>query len=136
MGLEAIDIYGKPYNFTIFKKDVFKTTIGGVFSILTFLCFLLSFIFFGEDFYKRQNPKYINQKISLEKYPIYNVSNQVLAAAFIIEDYNGNYFDHKRYFNMSIQYYRFDSNKPTGNFLPTIIPSKFINCTAVNIKHF
>ena len=136
MFLEAIDIYGLPYNFTIFKNEVFKTKIGGFFSILTFICFAMSFIFFGEDFYNRQNPKFINEKLSSENYTLYNLSNHNFAAAVRVEDDDGNYVDVKRYLNLTVDYVIEIRDNITGRFSPTYFPKNLINCTNSNVPYY
>ena len=91
MFLKTIDFYGSSYNFTLFKQPLYKTSTGGFFTILTIISFVLSFIFFSQDFYLRINPHYINQQILKESYPLYNFTEESNVLMVLgIQDFYGN----------------------------------------------
>ena len=102
MFLKMIDIYGTSYNFTLFKEPFYKTSGGGFFTLLTIICFALSFIFFSQDFYLRQNPRFIKEQITEASYPMYNITQENnIFAAFGIEDSIGNLLKLDDYFNIT-----------------------------------
>ncbi len=51
------DIYGSPFNLRINGQSKFKSATGGFFSIITFAVLMITIIYFGKNFYRRQNPK-------------------------------------------------------------------------------
>ncbi len=54
--LVGIDTMGFPFTLSIQGNKKFKTTLGGVFTITSFICFLILFFLLGVNFYKRTNP--------------------------------------------------------------------------------
>ena len=100
--LELIDTYGTPHHFTIFGHKVHKTFIGGIFTVITLLLYILCFFSFGADFYLRRNPKYCYQKFTNPNYNLVNISNQNLFFVSRIEDDNGNYFNSTSFFNITV----------------------------------
>ena len=74
--ISLIDIFGTAFQFTTFKKEKFKTTLGG---ILTALCILTIGIFaslFGKDFFFRENPKILQQLVYPANYSDPLILNQ------------------------------------------------------------
>ena len=126
--LESIDVYGEPFTFSIFKQENFKTVIGGIMSIFTFLGFIFSFVYFGQDFIFRKNPSYLNQKITLDKYPEYTINNSNLVAAFDINDNNGNPIqDFERFLTIQVVNNVFETITPT-------IGLPYLNQTVYNLN--
>ena len=68
---KLLDNYGTSIQFTAFRKDVHKTPIGGLFSILAFLSIICSSAYFGKDFYSRTNPYFTRQKFILQNLDIF-----------------------------------------------------------------
>lgn len=88
--LEIIDIFGRPFNFTINGQLKFKTLFGGFLSIIYLAaCFCLTFVF-AKDFFERTHPKVIDQLLELTEYPIRYVANDNFTVAWRIEDESGN----------------------------------------------
>ena len=98
--LKMLDMHGIHYSFTLFGKHY---NFGGVMTLLTISCFILSIWYFGQDFFIRRNPHYINEKNIEKSYPIYQVSNQNLIIAISITA-NGESIDYSNYFNIEIVY--------------------------------
>ena len=109
-----LDIYGKPYTFTLFNEPVFKTNFGGIMSILSIICFILSFLYFGQNFYLFKNPHYINQKMTQKTYPRYPITNNDLLIAVRIEDTNNLPIDYSNLFNIEFLYFN-QTNSDNGN---------------------
>lgn len=55
--IQIFDIYGSYFNLRINNQAKFKSVLGGVLSIITMAVFLFCILSFGQDFYKKKNPK-------------------------------------------------------------------------------
>jgi hypothetical protein len=128
--LKAIDIYGSPYNFTIFSEPVYKTTVGGLATILTFFFYIYCFFYFGTDFWLRQNPHFLIEKITLPNYPKYTLNRNDMLIGFRVEDLDGNYLDISRLFNVSIVYFQY--KQIDGNLVPSLSTIDLIDCSMIN----
>ena len=126
----TIDIYGSHYNFTIFGKSSYSTSIGGFITILTALCYILCFYYFGTNFYYRQNPNFLNQRITEPTYQKHLINPNDIIIAFRVEDLDGNFYDtsnmldiHPIYFNLS---------KYNNGFSQNNSKLGYINCSSLN----
>jgi hypothetical protein len=128
--LQKIDFYGSPSSFTIFNKSTFQTHIGGFLTILTLIGYFLCFWYFGKDFYTRDNPNFLNQRITSPEYPLYNIGRDDLIIAFRMEDFDGNTFDITGLLDMEILYYNFTS--VNGSFIGDPIQMETINCSMID----
>ena len=126
------DIYGTNLDFTLFNSREYKTHIGGFFTLTTLALFFLCFYYFGGDFYNRTNPHYLNQKITLKDYPLYNLNSDDLFLAIRLEDYNGNYFNSSGYVDINYTFYNLLADS-SGNLQSTSNPVEFINCSLINL---
>jgi hypothetical protein len=129
--LKSIDLYGSPYHFTIFNNPKYKTEIGGFITILTLIGYALSFWYFGRDFYNRNNPHYLNEKITLANYQNYNIGKDDIMIALRLEDFDGNYIDPTGLLSLEINYYNY-SLTSEGNFIGNLSNMDFMNCTMIN----
>ena len=128
--LTNIDLYGAPYNFTIFNKVKYQAASGGVITIMTVLLYVFCFYFFGRDFYNRDNPHFLNQKITLLDYLKYNLSRDDLFLAFRVEDFDGNPYDLTNFMQIQIKYNSYAT--VDGEFVLTTRPFDYINCSEIN----
>ena len=55
--IQIFDIYGSYFSLRINNQAKFKSILGGVLSIITMGVLLFCILSFGEDFYKKKNPK-------------------------------------------------------------------------------
>jgi hypothetical protein len=55
--IRLFDIYGNYFQLRINNQTKFKTLYGGLLSLVTFIILILCILSFGNDFFKRQNPK-------------------------------------------------------------------------------
>jgi hypothetical protein len=55
--IRTFDIYGSPFTLRINGQNKFKSKTGGFFSLLTLGVLLMTIVYFGKNFYQRQNPK-------------------------------------------------------------------------------
>ncbi len=51
--IELIDIYGSPFNFTIYGNKTFKTNLGGILTLLTITLLFIFIFLLGKDFLKK-----------------------------------------------------------------------------------
>ena len=82
--LKNIDIYGAKFQFYINKTSSIKTTIGGVFTLLTVGFFIFTFVVFGYDFYYKFNPNVIYQDKIYSDEEIYKMNNMTVNEVPII----------------------------------------------------
>ena len=128
--VKSIDLYGFPSSFTIFNNPYYKTIFGGLLTLFTFVGYFLCFWYFGTDFYNRQNPHFLNQRITLSEYPLYTLNRDDLILAFRIEDFDGNFFDIKGFLEMDIIYYNYTNLN--GVFEGNPVNLDTINCNSIN----
>ena len=54
--LRTIDIFGKPFNFTILNYYKYKTTFGGLMSIICSIIIIVFGLIYGQDFIQQKKP--------------------------------------------------------------------------------
>jgi len=79
--LKSIDINGKEFSFNIDGESTYRTIPGAIFSIFTYIAFLLLTWYFGQDIYQKESPSILVQTGYLNDYPsdISNISNNFMA---------------------------------------------------------
>jgi hypothetical protein len=55
--IKLFDVYGNYFQMRINNQAKFKTLLGGIFSIITFIILILCLFSMGSDFFTKQNPK-------------------------------------------------------------------------------
>jgi hypothetical protein len=86
--VQKLDIFGSRIFLRYNMKNSITSVAGGFMSIFCFLFAGLLIFAFGRDFFKRQNPIFIPQTVSLDQYPKYNITNKNFSYAFRLEDTN------------------------------------------------
>ena len=104
---KLLDCYGTSIQFTAFRKDVHKTPIGGLFSILSILCIICSTAYFGKDFYSRTNPYFTRHNFILQNYPFMNLNNSNFIIGFGIVDAKFDPVNYTEYFDIDISFNKF-----------------------------
>ena len=123
---KLLDNYGTSIQFTAFRKDVHKTPIGGLFSILAFLSIICSSAYFGKDFYSRTNPYFTRQKFILQNYPFMNLNNSNFIMGFGIVDGHLNPVNYNEFFDIKISYKKYlKTNFSFGNIIESSDCSNF-----------
>ena len=89
--LKSIDINGKEFSFNIDGESTYRTIPGAIFSIFTYIAFLLLTWYFGQDIYKKESPSILVQTGYLNDYPsgISNISNNFMAIGMKAHDPTG-----------------------------------------------
>ncbi len=107
--ISSLDAYGSLFSFTINRESKYKTFLGGMISLLSFL-FIGSFTFlFGKDFFFRKNPKivFVQENLSAQ-INRGKISNKNLTIAWRIEDTNRKQVSYTSdLFYTSIAYYSY-----------------------------
>ena len=153
--VKFIDIFGTTFQFTILKNDKYKTTIGGILSIISIIGILIFVYLFGLNFFYKLNPEIIQQDIIKDNYGIpINITNNNLIIAFRIEDdlhtlvnFEGEVFPYFEYrkskknnqsintvnHNININYERCDFIKSNNSFYIQNI--NFSQCYCLDFKN-
>jgi hypothetical protein len=127
---KSIDIYGSPYNFTVFSKYIYQTTIGGIATVITILLYLYFLYLLGIDFWFRKNPHFFDQKVILQNYPLYTLNNDNLLVGFRLEDFDGNYIDISRLLDVSVVHYQY--SQIDNILVPKSSIMETIDCSLMN----
>ena len=60
--LKKIDMFGTPAKLNTFGETSYKTSFGGILTLLTFVTIGFFSYIFGTDFYHRENPRVVESK--------------------------------------------------------------------------
>jgi hypothetical protein len=132
--LKKVDIFGKNFQFTTYKKEKFKTVIGGVMTILC-LATLISFgFFFGSDFFFRKGARIQNQVTVPNDYPEpFAMTAKNLPLAWRLEDYYSNTVPLEARFYPMWKHYEYIFNS-TGQWLVRSRILPVTKCSDQNIQ--
>jgi len=136
--LAKIDLIGKDFKFKI-NRDKYRTSLGGVISIMLILSIIIACGYFGQDIYFHHNPNYYQKQQLVERYPIQPLSNSNFFFALAIQDSNNNLIDDKSYFVHQFTYYRWDRNLTTKKMIltkKTVVEMDRCNTTHLNNSYF
>ena len=89
---KKIDSFGTKFNFYTFAKPEFNTGFSSIVSIICYLIVLVLAISFGQDLYKRQNPKLQFFDLTPQNYSIIEINKTItqnFTIAFQIFSRNG-----------------------------------------------
>lgn len=127
--LKTFDLFGREFNFRIDKKTKFKTSFGGIMSIISLcVCVLISFIL-GRYFYFRTNPKVMKQSGFFPNQKKHHIANQNFSIAWRIEDAYSNEIDFKGLIFPQLNYYFYQLNKTTNNYASVLKEKIALNVT-------
>ena len=91
--LQSLDFFGPPFNFTLFNEEKYKTSIGGFFSLVSFIVSIVFLFIIGSEFFFRVNPNFSISSEKLNNYEFLNVAKDDFLVAWKITDKNGNKVD-------------------------------------------
>lgn len=132
--LKIIDIFGNSFSFTTFQQEKFKTSIGGFFS---FICIIIAIVFsflFGQDFFYRSNPKVRSQKVIPEMAEKINLSRDVLALPWRIEDDSGIPVNFEGLIYPKLFYFFYDYNEQNQLTLSKKVTFNLTKCNDEIVK--
>jgi hypothetical protein len=115
--LFLIDFFPRNLNFSINSHLNYKTKFGGVISFLNVIILGFLIYSFGEDFFLRTNPKYLQQTIYPAKYNNYTINNKNFSFAFRIEDLNALQVDRPDLIYIDFVYFNYEIKNGEWNLL-------------------
>jgi len=128
--LKIFDIYSYSFNFLHKGQISYKTKVGGCVSLLTFFIFIISFVYFAQNFLYRLNPRiFIKSKIADDSF-IQDIYDVKLLLGFSIDNldardiFDETYFKTNAYFLQTLK----DNNNNTFQIRKDI---KLQNCSNV-----
>ena len=117
-------LFSSEFKFSVFKKSSFKSTLGGILTILTVtLSALLSF-YFGADLYYRTNPNIVYNQVVPETYPAFNITKDNFLLYYQLQDGNGNPIPIEPYLYFHTYYYQ--AKVIDGGGVPIIYNTSYI----------
>jgi len=119
--LKSFDFLGPSINFTIKDYPNFRSVIGGFFSLLIYILYLVFFVLFGKDMIYKLNPTVNSEYISPDKIENYAIDNKTFLA-FRYEN------DMGKMINQSYKLYQYSSYVTYD-----LINSRIINETSLDI---
>lgn len=127
--IKRLDFLGGEIRLRYQDETKLKTNFGGMMSILISFLFVLLIIGFGQDFFARKNPTFIKSSISLDKVPMYSISNDIFSLAFRLENMDNNLYNKDEMFEIVSSYILFTRNNDTGLLDVNEIDISLIPCT-------
>lgn len=86
---KKIDMLGSNVYLRYNMETTIKTTFGGIATVFTMFLLGGMLFGFGQDFFKRTNPTFIQKTINPTDYPFWYLNNLNFTYAFTLEDTNG-----------------------------------------------
>lgn len=132
--LKNIDIFGNTFSFTTFQQEKFKTTIGGFFSCICIIVAVVFTFFFGQDFFYRANPKVRSQKVIPEFAEKINLTRDILALPWRIDDDTGKPVNFEGLIFPKLSHYFYDYNEQNQLVLTKKINFNLTKCNEDIVK--
>jgi hypothetical protein len=132
--MKFIDMFGTSFQFTIFKKEKFRTIVGAILTVISFVIILVFSFFFGSDFYYKLNPKVLTEIIQPEIYPpSFELSPENLVLAWRITDSSDLLINYTGIIYPVITYYNFHLNS-TEQDKDRVEVLSIQKCSDLNVK--
>jgi len=84
--LKKIDLFSKPIQLTINKKQSYKTIQGGIISLFLILLIIVILGFYLNDIFNHVNPNFFVEKSELDFNPVYSLNSYNYFIGVRIED--------------------------------------------------
>ncbi len=137
--LVMIDIFGTRFNFNINEKEIYKTPLGGFFTLISLGIVVFFTFFFGIDFYYKTNPSIYTNTMVPDRYddPLL-LTPENLVIAWRIEDNHGIRVDFDKiiYPIQHINYYKKNEINDLENVYSKEIPITKCNKSNAKMKEF
>ena len=111
--LKSIDILDTGFKFT-YEKSNFKTTFGGILTLILGCGILVLIWYFGNDIYYKKFPIFIKKANESSYYPNVIVNNTDLFFGLKIDDYWSNIIDDPKFFEIFATYNYYENDPETG----------------------
>ena len=131
--LKIFDLYGSKFHWYINYKPKYYTYYGGIFSILSLFSWIVAFIIFGLEDFKRTHPIITTSTVPPKGYKNIKFGEQKLFLPWRIVDYDEKPLKHKGILYPKIYYYSSRYNNETGAMKTnyTLINYKLCNETSM-----
>jgi len=110
--LRSIDKLGNSIKFKI-KGEDFKTSLGGIITLIIGFTILVLAWYFGQDIYLRKQPTFKTKFELLDGYPVGEVSDSDIFFAAAVKSYDNKYITEPKYFEYKYSYHFY--NFTTGS---------------------
>jgi len=136
--LKSIDIFGTDFRFLIKEEGKYKTSLGGILTILVATITLISCWYFGQDIYLHNSPSVFSKVIHLNDDPVLTLNSSNIFFAFLLQDDNNEGINDKSYFVHNFVYYAFIRDKITKEMklTKTIEEAELCNLTHIDEENY
>ena len=112
--LKSVDMFGLPFSFLTFGAATFKTTLGGLLTLLIYGIAAYFTYFFGEDLFYKKNPNVtLNDLVHLETKKV-ELSNEKFSIMFRLDNNLGLSYDLNNFpyqFRAAYHHYKYDEKR-------------------------
>jgi hypothetical protein len=109
--LKSCDLFGNKFYFTVLKNESYKTTFGGITSIVCISIIAVFTFLFGQDFFTKKNPKIIQQTEIPDDYlPPYKLSPDTIVIPWRFSNNDGDQVDYSGIIYPILTYYEYITN--------------------------
>ena len=114
--IKNLDTFGTSFIFTIFNRDKYLTTVGGIITIITYVIIIIFTILFGKNFFYKLNPNVLIAEIdnNLWEEPII-IDNQNFPIIWRIDN-NLKYFNIEYKLHPRFRYFEYKKNNLTKDY--------------------
>ena len=132
--LKICDFYGTKFHWYIGYKPKYYSYFGGIFSILSFISWILIFIIFNLDDFKRKHPIVNTSTIPPNGNKNIKFGEQKLYLPWRIVDYDEKPINHKGIFYPKIYYFTSKYNNETGGMKTNYTLINYTLCNETSMK--
>ena len=132
--LKICDFYGTKFHWYIGYKPKYYSYFGGIFSILSFILWILIFIIFNLDDFKRKHPIVNTSTIPPNGNKNIKFGEQKLYLPWRIVDYDEKPIDHKGILYPKIYYFTSKYNNKTGGMKTNYTLINYTLCNETSMK--
>lgn len=118
--LRSIDIYGKKADLSINREEAYKTTLGGFFTLIIGVLFLLLFFNFGSDMIYHENPSTVFSEIYSNLPQKEYFSKETYFFMYGVQDPNYAHFIDDSIYKSSLKHYCRNKKHPDQTFTKEI----------------
>jgi len=136
--LKSIDIFGTDFRFLIEEEGQYKTSLGGILTLIIIVITLISCWYFGQDIYLHNDPSIFSKVKHLKDDPVMTLNSSNIFFAFVIQDDSNEGINDKSYFVHNIAYYAFIRDKVTNQMVltKTVEEAEPCNLTHIDENNF
>ena len=109
--LEKVDFLGTKVSLYSKENSMIQTRLGGALSVWVAIMLCLTIAGFGDDFFHRKNPSFIEETVSPTEYQFFNVTNKNFSFAYVLEDINGKQIKNDTHFYIRFLHIRYDKDE-------------------------